>query len=1379
MDRNRVKNDTCSDDEDENMSMYSNSFEDDAIFLDDEDDCMEYSENEDFEDEIRTESKHLNEKKINSLKKFESSNMNLKIDEKTLIKLIIEDSSGKHMKNSSKNKIYSIINLYTNNSMIVGLIMNILKTYLPDLSNSDKFCVLIFFKNYFAKIYEYFKTESKKLKKLKKKQEKNEDEYDNNFLDENGLNNLNNLTLKNQNESNPPCIISLSSMSSELIEILYLLIKYLNSDETFLSEKIKIHIKDIIRYIAMLTSKISGNSIFFQNILNDIKKEISENLESSLKYSNLINFLHIYDSILGNSRDFIYDEDKFHERLFMIEFIFNNFENIDYSSQRGVIDANLIKMKKISLLKIIISTISNFTQNNLSNISRKISEINIDVSSISSISGISSINNDNPNHVEISISNHPKKFFFDNLKYLKIIELLMHLDPETLLFSSSNRKLLFFEKSDHRILPLKNTLLEQMVSLTKFYINNIQENAYYSANQNFIDFISLLFEEFIRFLGEVNREVQIYLVKDDSCPDLEFSIYLSTVLRFLSYAVWLKSDSGYQIKELVNKNQSEILRYVLMPLMRESIAEKEAFFICSDDFVKLVYDYTFYQRNASVKSRIYAFILKLCEISHQFLDFISQVAIEMLGFKLRLDFVDLGLDFSYKYILPEQSNIFASYLQNEFNEEEFFEITFQLISALQEKLYFSNRKVFNSIDIIIKKLFKDYLNNISSEFIRAKLALLCFSNLKLKLNSILIYEKLLQSDLKGQLHYDPETSNTILQINSVLNSESILDDQIASNSTFLYLNFILENLFNNIHLSGRNFSTNVLCLELLTDLLFNKNYLAKPEIKNLFKLFLAKHFNKFQIILCLGDNSNKIEFTNHQEFNSFIIKLTEKYFNELENEMFLLFNYLLNEVSQEIEKFYSSKQNSNKKISAYSSKHKVLSYIKAIHELVINCQKSSCQNDVLKMNIFNKFVESITHNTKKFFKFNYEEDLMKVNVLILKDIRELNEKLYSYLVVEYFKEIKNDKFGFKPVHVEFVIQMMKLVKISNEEIILSFKKEIFNLFNLSITYIDKDSSKGTNDQFYICSLMFVYLLNFSSLGDGRNFIEVSDYTNLIKQLIERLRNRTSNIYPGPLASRMFLLFHLIILILDQENKLNEALKLLHTRNFEYMIQKMYTICSDQDYYENNITIRFCMKILTMALDSFNEDNFESLSKLFQFTIINLSYQTYKNISECSTEEKELMSSYNLNDKKISTEFVNSCLNKSMAIKNGSNKCNSPKKLFGIKHTSELEEKEFICSQNKTRESNMNKLDHLEFYDNREDSEKEEYDSEFYESSETERLNDDSYEFPCFSEEDSDEIFLLNLEQKNDLKKFNENMTAEKFLKRMKYEYSTKKVREYI
>ena len=34
-------------------------------------------------------------------------------------------------------------------------------------------------------------------------------------------------------------------------------------------------------------------------------------------------------------------------------------------------------------------------------------------------------------------------------------------------------------------------------------------------------------------------------------------------------------------------------------------------------------------------------------------------------------------------------------------------------------------------------------------------------------------------------------------------------------------------------------------------------------------------------------------------------------------------------------------------------------------------------------------------------------------------------------------------------------------------------------------------------------------------------------------------------------------------------------------------------------------------------------------------------------------------------------------------------------------------------------------------------------------------------------------------KKSDLKKFNENMTAEKFLKRMKYEYSTKKVREYI
>jgi hypothetical protein len=804
--------------------------------------------------------------------------------------------------------------------------------------------------------------------------------------------------------------------------------------------------------------------------------------------------------------------------------------------------------------------------------------------------------------------------------------------------------------------------------------------------------------------------------------------------------------------------------------MRESLAEKEAFFICPDDFIKLVYDYTFYQKNATVKSRAFAFILKFCEISHQFLEFISYLAIEMLGFKFGIDLKIFNFDFSYKYILPEQSNIFSSYLKNEFNDEEYFELTFQLLSVLQEKLYFSNRKIFNFIDIIITKIFKEYLNNISLEIVRAKIALLFFSNLKLKLNSILFYEELLQSDLKGQLYYDPEISNTLIIINSVLNNESILDDQISSNSTFLYLNFILENLFNNVHLSGRNVSLNFLCLEFLNDLLFNKNYLNKPEIKNLFKILLIKHFNKFQIILCLGDKSNKSEFTNHQEFNTFLIKLTEKYFSELENEMFLLFNYLVNEVSQEIEKYYSSKQSSNKKISSYTSKHKVLNYIKAIHELVINCQKTSCQNDVLKMNIFNKFVEAITHNTKKFFKYNYEEDLMKVNVVILKDIKELNEKLYSFLVVEYYKQIKNDKFGFKPVHIDFIIQIMKLVKISKEEIILSFKKEIFNLFSLCISYIDKDSSKGLNDHFFICSLMIAFILNFSSLGEGKNYLEVADYTIIIQQLVERLRNKSSNIYAGPTASRIFLLFHLIILILDQENKIDEAIKLLHTKNFEFMIQKMYSICSDQEYYENNITIRFCLKILSIAINNFNQDNFESLSKLFQFTIINLSYQTYKNISECSTEEKELLSSYNLNDKKISTDFVNSCLNKSLGLTNFS----SPKKMFGMKHTTELEEDEFKCSHNKNRN---NKLDQMDLLDqNRDDSEKEEYDSQFYDSSETEKLNDDSYEFAYDSEEDADEIFMLNLDRKSDLQKYNEKMTADKFLKRMKYEYSYKKVR---
>ena len=1173
---------------------------------------------------------------------------------------------------------------------IMPFLISILQNYFPT-NDRDQLAVIIYAKNYFNTIFNENEINSKKKSKTINKY-------------------LSTLT--------PYRLESLD-------EVIISLLTYLNRNY---SEKVKDLIKYLIKIlIALRSQNISGEiqlNQLYNRILSQLSTEIANYfIDNTIDSNTLINYFHIYECLLNSKKDIKYDDVNFETSLFLFEFAINNIDNINFENQKTnqvddyLVDTEefmdskkdldnklfLIKRNKFNILKYLVDILQKLTENNLS-----------------------VIKHTNDQEMNFNWEGQEKKFFLNNKKFIRLLEFFLYLDYSSFIFDPSNyQSLIFFETSTiggTNLCEIKNILISKIM---KKSLSFLFENSNYNLCPEFVHFSIRVFSDYLKCLNFFNKDHNIALVKDLCRSESEFYCYYSSIYVFL-----IECLNFNQIQELVKANQLEIFRYVIMPTLKRSISEKEAFFMDVQEYIRIIYDYTFNQKMKLIKTKGILLMLKLCDMFEEFINFVAGFYIEILIHTLKKEFSDGNLDKEYlqfennfKYIYLDKINktIFFDYIDNDFSSEDLFEQSFQILGILQNKLNQNNKNLFYQLNNIFYIILPQITQN-NNEFIRSKICTFCYSSVRIQLSN----------------HND---NSNVYQINS---------SSLENNTLYGYTTYIFDNFFYNIT-PNKNFALNFLSLEFINDLLFDISFMSNELIKKFLTNFILLNIPNFQKLIQMDE---KNEISNNPNFHKFIINLVKNYYKQLENEIYFILNYLVNCVTDELEK------KSNRTLSM------MLDVITTIYLIVKHVQNST--NGILRLNVYNKVTDSLIKNCHRFLKLEYEEGIIKVCNMVL-FFQYLNQDLFLILVENYFKNIINNvKFDIKEYHINFMLGILRIVLLSNKmELIFNYADQFYNFITRGIEYVEDNYGECSRKQFLLLNFLIgfisLYINKFSDYGFDPNDCEI-----IIQLLANRVKHKSSNIYKDTFAARLFLTFQIITLMLE-ENLIKIFEK---NENFIYLTKKNLEFCGDHPtIIENNISILYGLKIIVMIYEnnscSINKSEiFDLIKEHIIFITEQMACMTYKNIDECENFEY-----------KMGTRFGKQIEKKSINLNYMKNNYKYlPKKLIGLKN----KDKDYL-TRNENEDQNENENIKISFNDAHSDDE---FDDEFddeYESEESEKeeiihdsktncylnLNDDHNDD---DDENFEDLFSPNLNNIKESELFNKKMTAEKFLKRKRTEF---------
>jgi len=460
---------------------------------------------------------------------------------------------------------------------------------------------------------------------------------------------------------------------------------------------------------------------------------------------------------------------------------------------------------------------------------------------------------------------------------------------------------------------------------------------------------------------------------------------------------------------IFSENKIEIFRYIILPNLKTTQLERELFLIEPEEFMNSLYDMSSKQMAKSPKVKSLKLVDVMSENIDSFLRFITEFYTDIIHYVIYKQRVDSGSDSNLSQIFSIISQekiqaIFSDYIQS-LTDEDLLEQSLQVLSSVSYLIY--DR-------INIRTFFEDkfdHLNHIlieiKDEFIKAKLCNFYAFNL-------------------DDMFHD--------------------NNQVFSKSFDDAMNFLIKCLLS----ENKNISLNFIALDSINSIIFDES--MKVIVTDFVRI-------NFRAILNMVNFPYFNNLTGNPMFYKTIKNLIALFFNEIENDIFYVFQFFWIGVQKEFEiiiirnkKNLDSERSNMIKFSDGNLedltekknilKEKNFNFLEKLHSLISLLQTCIQRSHIVenKTMIFNEVLKLLQY-LDSFVNYEYEEEILEMIQVVLNDLKLVPSVYVGCLIplLEKFASGDSKKFKFEEYHINFIFNFMKNLRMEN---FLEYKEKV-------------------------------------------------------------------------------------------------------------------------------------------------------------------------------------------------------------------------------------------------------------------------------------------------------------------------------------------------
>ena len=182
-------------------------------------------------------------------------------------------------------------------------------------------------------------------------------------------------------------------------------------------------------------------------------------------------------------------------------------------------------------------------------------------------------------------------------------------------------------------------------------------------------------------------------------------------------------------------------------------------------------------------------------------------------------------------------------------------------------------------------------------------------------------------------------------------------------------------------------------------------------------------------------------------FHKFVKLLINKFFDDIQDNLYYVFTYFWSDIKQELENFVTGKGNSSLSKANFAIRErnfKLIEQMNNLKGLLDDCSLKS-QSKECKDKIYSE-VLGVVNFLDKFLDCEFEEDILQIVTIILNDLK-LVPKEYSFALMSMIDKLGaevNFHFKFEIYHIDFIFSFLKNLR--REDYLMYKEKVIKKIF---------------------------------------------------------------------------------------------------------------------------------------------------------------------------------------------------------------------------------------------------------------------------------------------------------------------------------------------